>query len=73
MSSTLNVYTVRPLPPETFDFTEAMARLMQGGKVRDRYGNTLWPEIIATNDNRKLFKVDLTRYSTDDQFTAVEA
>ena len=71
LSETQRLYAVRPLPPETFDFAEAMARLMQGGKVRDRYGNTLWPEIIATNDNRKLFKVDLTRYSTDDQFRAV--
>jgi len=73
VSADQKLYTVRPLPTETLNFTEAMARLMQGGKVRDRYGNTLWPEIIATNDNRKLFKVDITRYSTDDQFTAVEA
>lgn len=67
----IGLYAVRPLPPETFDFTEAMVRLVRGEKVRDRHGNTLWPEIIATNDDRKLYKVDLSKYSPEDRFRAV--
>ena len=76
LSETQRLYAVRPLPPETFDFTEAMARLMRGEKVKDDTGRIFLPRLQVIPDG-DIDDDDFPLYypmanCKDKQFTAVE-